>query len=217
MRTHIVVVGSLVSILAGAVVACSSDKAKPAESPAAYQDGGGVPVDQGMPRVDAGAFLGALDGSAPDAGAPFFTGTVDAGAVAALGEAALDTAIDLALTEAAAKAAPKMIKEGQAGRATLAPSGHFDMAITLMPNRCYTIVAHALPGTVTALDVKLYGPLPLMAEAAKSGAHDKNTPVVGKGTQALCPLLLLPAAYKVDVAATSGSGRIGVQVFARDK
>jgi hypothetical protein len=163
------------------------------------------------PELDAG-----VGTPPPDAGAPFFTG--DAGAVApSFGEAALDAVIDLAITTAAPKLAPKMEKEGAPGRATLKEGEHFAMMITLAPNRCYTIVANSPPGSVEKLDVKLYGPPLFNIEAGKSGANDKNMPVIGKGTTALCPIIPIAVPYKLDVAATKGAGRIGVQVFARNK
>jgi hypothetical protein len=110
-----------------------------------------------------------------------------------------------------------MEKEGQPGRATLTEGEHFSMMINFAPNRCYTIVGHSLPGSVEKLDMKLYGPPLFNVEAGKSGANDKNMPVIGKGTAALCPILPIPVPYKVDVVATKGAGRIGVHVFSRSK
>ncbi len=195
---------------AAVVVACSSNKPAPAVAP--------TPV---MP--DAGEEAGAVgapeDAGAPgaDAGPAFFTGE-DAGApAAAVAEAALDSAIDLAIATAAPKLAPKMEKEGAPGRATLKEGEHFSMMITLAPNRCYTIIGNSPAGSVEKLDVKLYGPPLFNIEAGKSGANDKNMPVIGKGTAALCPIVPIPVPYKVDVAATKGAGRIGVHVFARNK
>lgn len=204
-------VGSLVSAVAS-VAACSSSN-KPPATPAPSADAG-APMDAGWgappPAMDAGA-----PALAADAGPTFFTG--DAGAaVTTAGDAAMDAAIDLATTAAAAKAAPKMEKEGAPGRATLKEGEHFNMVVTLQPNRCYTFVGHSPAGNVTQLDLKLYG-MPLMVEAGKSGAGDKNTPVIGKGAAALCPLLPVAVPYKVDAVATKGAGRIGVTVYARNK
>lgn len=195
------------------IVACSSKKPTPV-MPIVTADAGGTVVigDAGVPSDG---------GEAADAGPTFFTG--DAGTAAptgpaALGDAALDTAIDLAITTASTKSAPKMEKEGQPGRATLKEGEHFGMMVNLAPNRCYTIIANSPAGAVEKLELKLYGPAPLLTtEAGKSGATDKNLPVIGKGTAALCPVLPIAVPYKVDVAATKGAGRIGVQVFARNK
>jgi hypothetical protein len=193
--------------------ACASKK--PAVVATVNVDAGAAPADAGYAAPsDAGA-----PATATDAGAPFFTGDGGiAGAVTALGDAALDAAIDLAINAAASKVAPKMEKEGQPGRATLKEGEHWGMVVNLQPNRCYTIVANSPPGNVEKLDLKLYGPAPLLTtEAGKSGASDKNTPVIGKGTAALCPVLPLAVPYKIDAAATKGAGRIGIVVYSRAK
>lgn len=216
MRKSLAAVLTLVPTVA-CFMACSSKKPNPIVATVTYDGGASLGAadagDAGAP-ADAGALATTDAGSSP-----FFTG--DAGlatGAAALGEAALDTAIDLALTTAAPKVAPKMEKEGQPGRATLKEGEHFGMMVNLAPNRCYTIVATALPGSVEKLELKLFGPAPLLTtEAGKSGAADKNTPVIGKGTAALCPVLPIAVPYKVDAVATKGAGRIGIQVYARNK
>lgn len=214
MRKHL---ATAITVVPAVVffVACSSKPPTPvlsvnvgldAGAAATPGDAGAAPTDAGAAPVDAGS-------------SPFFTG--DAGlpaAAAAVGEAALDSAIDLAITAASPKAAPKMDKEGQPGRATLKEGEHFAMMINLQPGRCYTIVGNSPPGMVDKLDLKLYGPAPLLTmEAGKSGAADKNMPVIGKGTTALCPVLPVVVPYKVDAIATKGAGRIGVHVFSRAK
>jgi hypothetical protein len=193
--------------------ACSSKPSPPPTTPTTTPDAG---AEAGAPATGASPDAGVA--VAPDAGPPFFTTGADAGvAPPALGEAALDAAIDLAITTAAPKLAPKMDKEGAPGRATIAEGQHFSMMVNLAPNRCYTIIANSPAGAVEKLDMKLYGPPLFNVEAGKSGATDKNTPVIGKGTAALCPIIPLQVPYKIDVAATKGAGRIGVQVFARNK
>jgi len=212
MRKSLATVLTLASALAMSA-ACSSKKPNPPMTPAPPVMDGGLDDagEGGAPMDDAGAM--------DDAGPTFFTGGDDAGALSppALGEAALDSAIDLAITTAAPKLAPKMEKEGQPGRATLKEGEHFSMMINLAPNRCYTIIANSPPGAVEKLELKLYGPPLFNIEAGKSGANDKNMPVIGKGTAALCPIVPIAVPYKVDVAATKGAGRIGVHVFARNK
>lgn len=211
MRKSLATVLTLASAVAMSA-ACSSKKPSPPVTPAP------------PPVIDAGLEDAGQTGDAgtampeADAGPTFFTGG-DAGALSppSLGEAALDAAIDLAITTAAPKLAPKMDKEGQPGRATLKEGEHFSMMVNLAPNRCYTIIANSPPGAVEKLDVKLYGPPLFNVEAGKSGANDKNMPVIGKGTAALCPIIPLAVPYKIDVAATKGAGRIGVHVFARNK
>ena len=214
MRKSLATVLTLTSVVA-LFAACSSKKPNPPMTPSVPQADAGAEAgidEAGAPLGDASAMPGA------DAGPTFFTGG-DAGATGsvALGEAALDSAIDLAVTTAAPKLAPKMDKEGQPGRATLKEGEHFAMMVNLAPNRCYTIIANSPPGSVEKLDLKLYGPPLFNIEAGKSGANDKNMPVIGKGTAALCPIIPLAVPYKIDVAATKGAGRVGVHVFARNK
>jgi hypothetical protein len=201
--------GSAVAILAS----CSSKPPPPPNPPTTTADAG----------VEAGAITApppSGTAAAPaDAGAPpFFTGGADAGTTAPpLAEAALDSVIDLAIAAAAPKVAPKMDKEGAAGHATLAEGQHFSMIVNLGPNRCYTVVATSAPGMVSDMELKLYAPPLYNVEAGHSTKGEKNLPVIGKGTAALCPIIPLQVPYKVDVAAVKGSGRIGVQVFARNK
>jgi len=168
--------------------------------------------------------------TAPDAGAAptastatmpnFFT---DAGAApipsaTPMTDQALDVALDALVTAAAAKNAPKMAEEGTPGRQMMKEGDHFAMMINLQPNRCYTIIATALPGTVVQLDSKLFAP-PFYsgADAGHSAPADKSTPIIGKGTAALCPIVPLAVPYKLDVAATKGAGRIAVHVYSRAK
>ena len=212
MRNSLATVLTLSSAIA-LFAACSSKKPNPPMTPSVPADAGAeAGVEEGAPLDDAGAMEG-------DGGPTFFTGGEDAGVTgpAALGEAALDSAIDLAITTAAPKVAPKMDKEGQPGRATLKEGEHFAMMVNLAPNRCYTIVANSPPGNVEKLELKLYGPPLFNIEAGKSGANDKNMPVIGKGTAALCPIVPLAVPYKIDAVATKGAGRIGVHVYARNK
>lgn len=191
------------------VAACSSKPPPPPSTPSVSADAG-VP-EAAAPTADVGAV--------PEAGAPpFFTGGTDAGAaLPAVGEAALDTVIDLAITTAGPKVAPKMEKEGPASRATLPEGQHHGLMVTLQPNRCYTFVATSVPGQVEKLEMKLFAPPLYTVEAGKSGATDKNMPVIGKGTAAMCPILPIAVPYKLDVAAIKGGGRVGVQVFSRAK
>ncbi len=167
---------------------------------------------------------GAVATAPADAGAPVATGPAfftDAGAPApaAGGDVLLDTAIDVGITAASSKVAPKMAEEGQPGRATLKEGEHFAMVVTLQPNRCYTFIAFSPPGNISQLDMKLLG-VAIAVEAGKSSPPDKAFPglsVMGKTTGAICPILPVPVPYKVDVTATKGAGRMGVKVFSRNK
>jgi hypothetical protein len=214
------------ALLATSVVvpfACSSKKPNPPVTPTSTVDAGSdAAVEGGLVAVGDGGIVG--DAAAPVATGPvFFTdagappiAAGDAGAPALTAEA-LDLGIDTAAAALALKVAPKATKEGQPGRETLAQGQHFNMLVTMAPNRCYTIVGVSPAGQVTQLDLKLLAPPLYNMESGRSGAADKNMPVIGKGAQALCPILPIPVAYKLDAVATKGAGRIGVHVFARNK
>ena len=193
-------------------LACASSPSAPPASPEATQDGGAP-----MPAVmasDASVPVPVVPGPGPSVSPSF----VDAGASPmAMGEAAVDAVVDLAINAAAPKLAPKMEREGQPIRATLKEGEHFPVMVTLAPNRCYSIVATSPIGSVEKLELKLFGPPFYNVEAGKSGASDKNMPVIGKGSAALCPVLPLPVPYKLDVFASKGAGRVGVHVLSRSK
>jgi hypothetical protein len=194
---------------AALVAACASKKPNPPMTVTVSTDAGFGAAETGAPVAPEASDAG-VAAAPPDAGAP-------PGVVGSPAEALIDGAIDLAIGTAALKSAPKMDKDGVASHSTLAEGGHFSMMINLAPNRCYTIIAHSPTGAVSQLDLKLFGPPFFNIEAGKSATADKNTPVIGKGAQALCPIIPLAVPYKVDVAATKGAGRIGVQVYARSK
>ena len=112
-----------------------------------------------------------------------------------------------------------MNKDGQPGRATLKEGEHWGMVVTLQPNTCYTFIAFSPPGQIAQVDMKLMG-VALAVEAGKSSPPDKALPglsVMGKGNTPICPVLPVPVPYKVDVVATKGAGRMGVQGFSRPK
>lgn len=132
-------------------------------------------------------------------------------------EVALDAAIDLGLNTQAAQAAPGMTPVGAPGRATLTEGEHFGMMVNLEPNKCYTVLGFSPTGQVTELDLKLMAPPLFNIQAGASGANEKNQPVIGKGKAALCPFLPVAIAYKLDVTAKKGAGRIGVQLYERIK
>jgi hypothetical protein len=209
--------------------ACSSNKPPPPTTPTADAGmtgagEGGAPIGV-APAGDAGAPVASNTGPTfftnQDAGtAPTPTGTTSTAPTApVLTEQALDGAIDIALVAASPKVAPKMNKEGATGRATLKEGEHFGMVVTLQPNTCYTFIAFSPPGQISQVDMKLMG-VALAVEAGKSSPPDKALPglsVMGKGGTPICPVLPVPVPYKVDVVATKGAGRMGVQGFSRPK
>jgi hypothetical protein len=224
----------VVLLFTAAVVPLACSSKKPALSVNASVDAGGMYYDPNAPDSGstatsgdsgAGGFAAGDGGAGGFATASAPTSTLGApslsvdggGAGVAVSPEANDAAIDAAIMAAAAKAAPKMDREGQPGRATLKEGEHFGMIVTMSPGRCYTIIGFSPAGNVTQLDLKLLTPPLYNIEAGKSGTGEKNQPIIGKGAGALCPMLPLAVPYKLDAAATKGAGRIGIQVFARNK
>jgi hypothetical protein len=192
----------VLATFAAVPLACSKD-APPPVTPGP-QDAGveAAPVWTAPPIQDA----------APEA-APTATATVppvDMGA-------AVDSAIDIAIKAAAAKDAPNMTQEGTSVVATVQAGQAHSQVVTLQPNRCYTIIGFSPPGQVAELELKLMAPPLYNMEAGKSGANDKAMPIIGKGKGALCPILPIPVPYRIDATAKKGGGRIGIQIFARNK
>jgi hypothetical protein len=211
-------------VTAGLVpAACSSKKPAPPVTPTVTTDAGVEAGEGGAwtsmgPGIEAGA--PAASGSA--SGAPVASGSTSAAPSAsasapAIAVEAIDAAIDLAVKAQGAKDAPGMTAEGQPGRQTLAEGDHFNMLVTLQPNRCYTILGFSPAGQVAQLELKLMAPPLYNIEAGRSGANDKNAPVIGRGKAALCPILPLPVAYKIDAIAKKGAGRVGIYVYAKNK
>lgn len=192
------------------LVACSSKKPNPPVTPVATADAG---------ADDAGA----LDGSAGDPEGGVADGGLaqdmtDGGLVApAIPAEALDVAIDTAVAAQAGKLAPKMTLEGQPLRATLQPGERANMVVTMAPGKCYTFVAFSPPGNVSKIELKLMSPPFYNVEAAKSGAGDKSTAVIGKGSAPQCPISPIAVPYRVDAIAAQGGGRIGVYVYSRSR
>ena len=161
-------------------------------------------------------------GSAPDASAAPSAAPSGSASAAPSGSAAnllaagVDAALDAAIVAQAAKDAPGMTAEGQAGHETLQQGGHFGMVVTLQPGQCYTIIAMSPPLQVSELDVKLFM-LPLNVEAGHSPPTDKNPAVLGRGAAKTCPISPIAVPYKIDVSARKGAGRIGVAVFSKSK
>jgi hypothetical protein len=200
-------------------VACGSNKANinasaSLNSDAGAGDGGG----DAMAMMDDGGMDAGMADAAPEGGNPYGAFLPDGGmAPPTIPPEGLDVAIDTAVNAQAGKIAPKMTLEGQPLRATLAPGGRANMVVTMAPGKCYTFVAFSPPGNVTKLELKLMTPPFYNVEAAKSGAGDKNMPVIGKGTASQCPVSPIAVPYRLDAIANEGGGRVGVYVFSRSK
>jgi hypothetical protein len=198
------------------VAACGSNKAS-INASASFNGGAGAgdagTTDAGPMMMDAG-----VADAAPEAGNPYGAFLPDGGmAPPTIPPEGLDVAIDTAVNAQAGKLAPKMTLEGQPLRATLKQGDRANMIVTMAPGKCYTIVGFSPTGNVTQLDLKLMSPPFYNVEAAKSGAGDKNQPVIGKGATPQCPASPIAVPWRVDAIATQGAGRIGVYVFSRSK
>lgn len=199
------------------VAACGSNKANINASASLGSDAGAGDAAADAMMNEGGLEAGVAD-AAPEAGNPYGAFLPDGGMMPpTLPAEALDVAVDTAVNAQAGKLAPKMTLEGQPLRATLTQGGRANMIVTMAPGKCYTFVAFSPPGNVTQLELKLMTPPFYNVEAAKSGANDKNMPVIGKGTASQCPVSPIAVPYRVDAIATQGAGRIGVYVFSRSK
>jgi hypothetical protein len=150
----------------------------------------------------------------PDASTPIAAGPSDASApdpAAAAAEAALDVAL-MALAD---KDAPGMKPEGQPLRATLKESEHAEMIVTLLPGRCYTIIAMSPPQQIADVLIKL-NMMPFNAEALHS-SKEKNPAFIGRGKTPTCPVAPIAIQYKIEVVAKKGEGRVLAQMFSRAK
>lgn len=209
---------ALFSLTSAAViaVACSSNKPNPPMTPTTPHDAGAEGGAVMAPPPDAGP-VAVTDAGAGPAMPTFFTDAGSGPTAPAMTEQAMDVALDALLAAAATKNAPKMAEEGQPGHTTMKENDHWAMMVTLQPNRCYTIIATALPGTISQLELHLYAPPFYTVGAGQSGPQDKALPIIGKGTTALCPILPVAVPYKLDVVAAKGAGRMAVKVYARNK
>lgn len=197
-------------------IACGSNKANINASASLGSDAGDAATD--ADTTEGGMMEAGVEDAAPEAGNPYGAFLPDGGmAPPTIPPEGLDVAIDTAVNAQAAKVAPKMTLEGQPMRATLTPGGRANMIVTMAPGRCYTFVAFSPPGNVTKLELKLMTPPFYNVEAAKSGANDKNMPVIGKGTASQCPVSPIAVPYRIDAIANEGGGRVGVYVFSRSK
>lgn len=124
--------------------------------------------------------------------------------------------VELGIKAAALKYAPGMQAEGAITKDTIQQAGHKEMLLTLQGGKCYTIIAFSPPGQVTNVDLHLLMP-PFYNMMAGQDSFKDNTAVIGPNAQALCPMLPMPVQYKLDVEAMTGTGAVGVQVYAKNK
>jgi hypothetical protein len=101
-------------------------------------------------------------------------------------------------------------------KGNLAEGGHLEFLVPMQAGKCYTIVGFSPPGQVKNLDLNVLAP-PFYNVLSGQDSSDDNTPVVGKGSQPMCPIIPLPVQYKVDILARKGAGNVGVRVYSKTK
>lgn len=125
------------------------------------------------------------------------------------------------LTEAglrayAFKSAPGMQPEGDELKQNLGEGQHAVMMVTMQAGKCYTVVGYSAPGAVADVDLNMLAPPLYMTLAGQDLTHN-NTPTIGAGGGAMCPVIAYPLQYKLDVFARKGSGVVAVQLFSKPK
>jgi hypothetical protein len=125
--------------------------------------------------------------------------------------------VEAGLKLIAAKDAPGMQPEGQELKQTLNEGQHAVMMVTLQAGKCYAILGLSPPAVgVKDLDLNLMAPPLYMTLAGQDMTHT-NTAAIGAAPSPMCPVVLFPLQYKLDVFARSGSGPVVVQLFSKNK
>ena len=213
------------------VVACSKDK--PAET-GGYQQGqvqpgpypAGGATGQPVPAPSAGATYGAMGGAGPVT--PTTPGAGAGGAPTTAPSASAGRAGSAQLIDPAAASVVQPIINDLAKQHTVAGSkpvgsplvGNFQTGQTLegqvqlQPQKCYTIVATALP-PVTELNLQLVAVsvIPNVAPILAADSDTGTTAVIGKKPNCYKWPFPLPAPAKVVAQVTAGSGLAAIQVY----
>ena len=120
----------------------------------------------------------------------------------------------VALRAAAAQYAPGMTPLGDSARANLFEGAHASFVATLDNSRCYAIVAAG--DGITELDMHVLLP---PFNNLLAGEDGMTGPIAAVGTppNIICPTLVTPFDYKVDLQATKGGGTVAAQLYAKQK
>jgi hypothetical protein len=124
--------------------------------------------------------------------------------------------VELGLAASAALHAKGMTMQGQIAKANLQEGGHNAFMVTMQPGTCYTIIGFSPPGQVKNVDLHLLAP-PFYNMLAGQDTTDNNQAFIGSTPNPMCPIIPLPLQYKVDIAARTGSGNVGVAVYTKAK
>jgi hypothetical protein len=124
--------------------------------------------------------------------------------------------VELGLAAAAATHAKGEQIQGQIAKANLQEGGHNAFMVTMQPGTCYTIIGFSPAGQIKNVDLHLLAP-PFYNFLAGQDTTDNNSAVIGSTPNPMCPVIPLPLQYKVDIAARTGSGNVGVAVYSKSK
>ena len=123
---------------------------------------------------------------------------------------------DAGLKAQALRVAPGMQADGDELKQNLTEGQHAVIMVTLQAGKCYTVVGFSPLGGVKNLDLNLLAPPLYMTLAGQDLTHN-NTPTIGAAPNPMCPVLMFPLQYKLDVFAQSGSGQVAVQLYSKAK
>ena len=123
---------------------------------------------------------------------------------------------DAGLKAQAMRVAPGMQPEGDELKQNLAEGQHAVIMVTLQAGKCYTVVGFSPIGGVKNLDLNLLAPPLYMTLAGQDLTHN-NTPTIGAAPTPMCPVLMFPLQYKLDVFAQAGAGQVAVQLYSKNK
>src|ERR1019366_8909314 len=103
---------------------------------------------------------------------------------------------DVGLKAQAFRLAPGMQPEGDQLKQNMTEGQHVVMLVTMQAGKCYTVVGFSPLGAVKNLDLNL---LTLVNTLAGQDLTHNNTPVIGGAPSPMCPVLMFPLQYRLDV------------------
>jgi hypothetical protein len=124
--------------------------------------------------------------------------------------------VELGLQAAALTHAKGEQLQGQIAKANLQEGGHNAFMVTMQPGTCYTIIGFSPAGQIKNVDLHLLAP-PFYNVLAGQDTTDNNSAYIGGSPSPMCPVIPLPLQYKVDIAARTGSGNVGVAIYTKSK
>ncbi len=212
--------------IAAVPVACGGDK-KPADSPPVPTASAASSTVLTPPAGAQDAGPAAAD-AAPPASPLSTILTTDPNQLTALLQAAASASpallqqpgsvpndlIEAGIKASASAHAKGMQPDGPIAKGDLKEGDHLSMTVTLHAGKCYAIVGFSPRGSVHDLDLRLLAP-PFYNLLSGEDTTDDHQPVIGKDPSPMCPIVPVPMAYKVDIHAQKGAGKVGVQVYSK--